>query len=86
MFGSVWPAPDEMAMRGAQGRGRHGAVRAVHDRGRRSTTAPAEIPWAKTPIYLVEPADMADFVCTHQHWLNIDEVYKNVPDKKPICG
>ena len=26
---------------------------------------------------------MADFVCTHQHWLKLDEVYKNVPDKKP---
>ena len=39
----------------------------------------------KTPIYLVTQDEMADFVCTHQHWLNIDEVYKNVPDKKPTC-
>ena len=29
---------------------------------------------------------MADFVCKHSYWLNIDEVYKNVPDKKPSCG
>jgi hypothetical protein len=28
---------------------------------------------------------MADFTCTHQHWLDIDEVYKNVPDQKPAC-
>ena len=26
---------------------------------------------------------MADFVCNHSYWLNIDEVYKNVPDKSP---
>ena len=28
---------------------------------------------------------MADFVCKHPYWLNIDEVYKNVPDQKPTC-
>jgi hypothetical protein len=28
---------------------------------------------------------MPDFVCSHKHWLNIDEVYKNAPDKKPVC-
>ena len=39
----------------------------------------------KTPIYLITQDEMADFVCTHQHWLKIDEVYKNVPDKKPSC-
>jgi D-xylose transport system substrate-binding protein len=45
-----------------------------------------DIPWVKTPIYLVSQADMAAFVCSHQHWLNIDEVYKNAPDKKPTCS
>ena len=46
----------------------------------------ADIAWAKTPIYLVERKDMADFVCKHPYWLKIDEVYKNVPDQKPTCG
>jgi D-xylose transport system substrate-binding protein len=40
----------------------------------------------KTPIYLVGQKDMAGFVCKHPFWLNINEVYKNVPDKKPSCG
>ena len=44
-----------------------------------------QIPWVKTPIYLVSQDQMADFVCKHQFWLKIDEVYKNVPDKKPAC-
>ena len=22
----------------------------------------------------------------HPYWLNIDEIYKNIPDKKPSCG
>ena len=45
-----------------------------------------QIPWVKTPIYLITADEMADFVCKHSYWLNIDEVYKNVPDKKPSCG
>ena len=44
-----------------------------------------QIPWVKTPIYLVSQEQMADFVCKHPFWLNIDEVYKNVPEKKPSC-
>ena len=39
-----------------------------------------------TTIYLVSQDEMADFVCKHPFWLNIDEVYKNVPDKKPSCS
>jgi len=27
-------------------------------------------------------AEMPDFVCTHPYWLNIDDVYKNAPNKK----
>jgi D-xylose transport system substrate-binding protein len=46
----------------------------------------ADIPWAKTPIYLVSQPEMKDFVCKHPYWLKIDEVYKNVPDQKPTCG
>jgi len=44
-----------------------------------------QIPWVKTPIYLVSQEQMGDFVCKHPYWLKIDEVYKNVPDKKPAC-
>ncbi len=33
----------------------------------------------------VRLASIANFVCSHDYWLNIDEVYKNVPDKKPTC-
>ena len=43
------------------------------------------IPWVKTPIYLITQEEMPEFVCSHQHWLNVDEVYKNVPDQKPTC-
>ena len=70
---------------GRQGGGRDGAVQG-HRRDRlRPTTAPGDIPWVKTPIYLVSQDEMADFVCKHPYWLNVDEVYKNVPDKKPSC-
>ncbi len=34
---------------------------------------------------LVSQNEMADFVCKHPYWLNIHDVYKNVPDKKPVC-
>jgi hypothetical protein len=44
-----------------------------------------QIPWVKTPIYLVSQDEMANFVCKHPYWLDINEVYKNVPDKKPTC-
>ena len=85
-FGSLWPAPDEMAMRRRQGGGRHGAVQG-HRRDRPPpTTAPAQIPWVKTPIYLVsQERDGATSSASIRYWLNIDEVYKNVPDKKPAC-
>ena len=84
MFGSVWPAPDEMAVRGAE-------VAVAMAQCKPFTTdttidnGAGQIPWAKTPIYLVGAADMEKFVCSHGHWLKIDEVYKNVPDRKPTC-
>jgi len=28
---------------------------------------------------------MPEFACSHQHWLDINEVYKNAPDNKPTC-
>ena len=84
MFGSVWPAPDEMAVRGAE-------VAVAMAQCKPITTdttidnGAGLIPWAKTPIYLVAAADMDKFVCSHRHWLDLDQVYKNVPDRKPAC-
>ena len=44
-----------------------------------------DIPWVKTPITSSSQKEMPDFVCEHPHWLKLDEVYKNAPDKKPTC-
>lgn len=84
MFGSVWPAPDEMAVAGAKAAI---AMANCQDIGAtdKINNGAADIPWVKTPIYLVSAKDMPDFACSHQHWLDIDEVYKNAPDKKPAC-
>ena len=81
-FGSLWPAPDEMAVAGAKAAV---AMAQCKDIGATTTAdnGAGQIPWVKTPIYLITQDEMADFVCTHPHWLKIDEVYKNVPDKKP---
>ena len=83
-FGSLWPAPDEMAIAGAKA-----AVAMAQCKDVGATTAAdngaGQVPWVKTPIYLVNQDEMAEFVCKHPFWLNIDEVYKNVPDKKPTC-
>jgi D-xylose transport system substrate-binding protein len=82
--GSVWPAPDEMAINGAKA--------AVAMAQCQSFEAPSTIdngaraiPWVKTPIYYVGAAEIGKFVCDHPYWLKIDEVYKNAPDKKPAC-
>ena len=32
----------------------------------------------------VEREDMADFICGHDYWLDIDEVYANVRNQKPV--
>ncbi|SDR57736.1 xylose-binding protein [Rhizobiales bacterium GAS191] len=84
-FGSLWPAPDEMAIAGAKAAV---AMAGCKDVGATTTAdnGAGQIPWVKTPIYLVGQKDMASFVCKHPFWLNINEVYKNVPDKKPTCG
>jgi D-xylose transport system substrate-binding protein len=84
MFGSVWPAPDEMAKRGAEVAIAMAQCKPINAETKINNGA-ADIPWAKTPIYLVANDDMEKFVCSHQHWLKIDEVYKNVPAKKPTC-
>ena len=54
-FGSLWPAPDEMAVAGAQGRGRDGASARTSARPTTADNGAGEIPWVKTPIYLVTP-------------------------------
>lgn len=84
MFGSLWPAPDEMAVRAAQVAVALARCQPVKAEGKIHNGA-ADIPWAKTPIYLVSDKEMPDFVCKHQFWLKPDEVYKKVPAKKPTC-
>jgi len=83
-FGSLWPAPDEMAIAGAKAAV---AMAQCQDIGATTTAdnGAGSIPWVKTPIYLVSQPEMADFVCKHPYWLDIEEVYKNAPDKKPNC-
>jgi D-xylose transport system substrate-binding protein len=82
--GSVWPAPDEMAVSGAQ------AAVAMAKCEKPQATATIDngagnIPWVKTPIYFVGRGQIDDFVCKHSYWLDINQVYKNVPGKKPAC-
>jgi len=84
MFGSLWPAPDEMAVRAAKvavalARCESPKIESTIDNGA------GAIPWAKTPITLVTAKDMPAFVCAHPYWLKADDVYKNVPGKKPSC-
>ncbi|THD45987.1 MAG: hypothetical protein E7774_06955 [Bradyrhizobium sp.] len=83
-FGSLWPAPDEMATAGATAAV---ALAQCKDIGATASadSGAGQVPWVKTPIYLVTQAGISDFVCKHPYWLNIDDVYKNAPDKKPVC-
>ena len=84
MFGSVWPAPDKMGESAAKVAI---ALAQCKDIGAKDTidTGAGKIPWVKTPIYFVGAADIAKFICAHPHWVNIDEAYKNAPQKKPKC-
>ncbi|MFI6483701.1 substrate-binding domain-containing protein [Nonomuraea sp. NPDC050663] len=84
MFGSVWPAPDEMATRGAQVALAMAQCKPVNAEASIDNGA-GRIPWAKTPIYLVGGKDLGAFVCSHSFWISADQVYKNVPDRKPTC-
>jgi D-xylose transport system substrate-binding protein len=84
MDGSVWPAPDEMGIAGAK----VAIALAQCQKPETSDTVNngvATMPWVKTPIYYVSQAELGAFVCKHGYWLNVDEVYKNAPDKKPSC-
>lgn len=85
MFGSVWPAPDEMATRAAEVAIAMATCQPIKSDTTVDNNA-ARIPWAKTPIYLVSGGDLAKFVCAHQFWIKADEVYANVPSKKPSCS
>lgn len=82
--GSVWPAPDEMAINGA-----NAAVAMAQCQPLKATATidngAGQIPWVKTPIYFVGAAGIGKFVCDHPYWLKIDEVYKNAPGLKPHC-
>jgi len=84
MFGSVWPAPDEMAKRGAEVAIALATCQPF-EVSRTIDNGAAAIPFAETPIYLVSEAEMADFVCRNTWWHNVDDVYLNVPDEKPSC-
>lgn len=82
--GSVWPAPDEMAISGAKAAIAMAQCKPLEASATINNGA-GEIPWVKTPIYFVGAAEIGKFVCDHPHWLKIDEVYKNAADKKPAC-
>jgi D-xylose transport system substrate-binding protein len=84
MFGTLWPAPDEMAVRAAEvalatARCETPKTEATIDNGA------GRVAWAKTPITLVTDKDMPAFVCAHPFWLKPEDVYKNVPAKRPAC-
>jgi len=84
MFGSVWPAPDEMAVQGAKVAVALARCEKIDAKGSINNKA-GDIPWVKTPIYFVGQPEMSTFACSHQFWLKLDEVYKNAPGKKPAC-
>ena len=82
--GSVWPAPDEMAVNGAKAAVAMAQCQPFEAKATIDNGA-GDIPWVKTPIYFVGASEIGKFVCDHPYWLKIDEVYKNAPDKKPAC-
>jgi D-xylose transport system substrate-binding protein len=84
MFGSVWPAPDKMGESGAKVAI---ALARCQDIGANDKidNGGEKMPWVKTPITFIGADDIANFVCTHPHWVDINEAYKNAPQKKPKC-
>lgn len=84
MDGSVWPAPDEMGTAGGKV-----AVAMAQCKPIEATetinNGVRDMPWIKTPIYYVDQTNIAEFVCSHDYWMSADDVYKNAPDKKPVC-
>ena len=84
MDGSVWPAPDEMGSAGAKAAVAAANCQAMDTKDVISNGV-KDMAWIKTPIYYVSQVELGQFVCTHDYWLAADDVYKNVPDKKPKC-
>jgi len=84
MHGSVWPAPDDMGTAAAATAIALATCEPLETSDVIDNGA-GEIPWVKTPIYYVGATEISEFVCNHPHWLDSDEVYKNVPDQKPNC-
>src|SRR5258708_20568193 len=85
MFGTLWPAPDEMAVRA----GKVAVAAARCETTKTETTidnGAGKIPWAKTPITLVTAKDMPAFGCSPPFWPKPEDVYKNGPPKKPHCN
>lgn len=84
MDGSVWPAPDEMGTEAGKVAVALAQCKPV-EAADTINNGVRDMPWVKTPIYYVDQSTIADFVCKHDYWLSADEVYKNAPDKKPVC-
>ena len=84
MDGSVWPAPDEMGTAAAKVAIAMAQCKPI-DAKDTINNGVRDMPWVKTPIYYVDQASIADFVCKHDYWLSAGEVYKNAPGKKPTC-
>ena len=84
MDGSVWPAPDEMGTAAAKVAVAMAQCKPIEAKATINNGV-RDMPWVKTPIYYVDQASMGDFVCSHSYWLSADDVYKNVPGKKPVC-
>jgi D-xylose transport system substrate-binding protein len=83
-FGSLWPAPEEMAVAGANTAIALAKCESISFDTSLDNGA-AEIPFIETPIFLVTQPELADFACTHQYWQSLDDVYVNVPEQKPDC-
>jgi D-xylose transport system substrate-binding protein len=84
MDGSVWPAPDEMGTAAAKVAIAMAQCKPI-DAKDTINNGVRDMPWVKTPIYYVDQASIADFVCKHDYWLSAAEVYKNAPGKRPTC-
>lgn len=84
-FGTVWAEFGQMGKRAAEtaialAEGKEFASDTTVNNGAK------DVPWVKVPTYLVTVDQLGTFLCEHQWWLTIDEVYKNVPAaSRPSC-
>ena len=85
LFGSVWGEFGEMGKRAGEtavdvAEGREFAYDGTIDNGF------GQIPWVQAAIYLVTNENMPEFVCTHQWWIPVEEMYENLPEEEwPDC-